>query len=504
MPELNPNLSQVEAGGAVGGVSPNLEAIGALGRGVERFGQDLSQTGEVIHKKVAQEEVSNVYADMATAREKWTDNLQEAARTGQLDTEDFKQKLQDDIQPMGDNLSTSEGRNFFTRQQARLQGYMLQKATHVKASITANQTVDDVTTAVNTMSNTALKDPLQFPDLIDKNEEAIQSFVDSGSLPAVQADKFRREMNAKIADGAAKGWAQMDPGKDASGKPNPNFLTQMLAHRDANGQGPFDQYLDADHISQLQNYAKAQDSARHTAEEQSIRLTNEAETKRQNAVLTQVVPQIFDNTFKATDIPKLNLPLPKAMEVLGAMNRVANEENPKRDPRLMNQLAQDINTGKINDEGQLLPHVGNGLDPAGYKTLRSMLADTPEGEANKTNRSMLLKVAESRLVKGNAAMGMKDPDGEQNLFNFTVALQQQEAQLRQSGKSPMDLYNPNAKSYFGNQLGKYELTPAQLMEKMAGGNTQDNVTVKDKDGKMFTMPRANLEKAKAKGYEEAK
>ena len=110
MPELNAELPQVEAQGGIGAVSPNLEAVSApLEEGVEKLGGQMEQTSDVFYRRQSQQEVSQVYADMAQARETWNDNLQDAARTRDIDPDEFKQKMSDAIQPIGDNLSTAAG-----------------------------------------------------------------------------------------------------------------------------------------------------------------------------------------------------------------------------------------------------------------------------------------------------------------------------------------------------------------------------------------------------------
>jgi hypothetical protein len=217
--------------------------------------------------------------------------------------------------------------------------------------------------------------------------------------------------------------------------------------------------------------------------------------------LAKAVPGIFDGSFHASQIPGLNLPFHASMELAGAIHRMSTE-NSINNATVVNQLTRQIGSRTINDEAQLLPHLGVDVDAEHYKMLRGLMAETPGGEADKTNRAMMLKVAEQRLVKGDPMMGIKDPDGEENLMRFTQALQTQEAELRSKGQPISDLYKTDSKDYFLKQLPKYQLTQEQVLEKMAGGNTGDTMRVKNKKtGEIGSLPRANFNKDK---YEEIK
>lgn len=481
MPELNPGLPQVEAQGGIGAVSPNLEAVSEAGRGVERFGNDLAQTGEVFERRNQQSEVSSGYSGVAGLREQGLDDLQESARTGELDVDEYKQQLSDKFGKLEDSLGlqTQVGQNYFNRQQARAQGYLLQKAVHLKAQLTANQTVGDIQDAVTSMSNVAMKDPAQFTDLIDSNEDTIQAHVDTGALPANMADKFRKEMNAKIADGAAKGWAQMDPGKDADGKPNPNLLTQMLAHRDENGKGPFDDYLDADHISTLENYARTQDSWREIAGKQKTKAEDDAYNTTATAYMDSIANRVLKGSYSMRELENSPLNYQDKMHVASQLDTWANKEA-KVDSRAANQLTRDIYDHKITNMDQLFERAKEqNLPYPVVERARSLINMTPEGQRLNYDRKRIFDMMQSAGggIVFKDATGQDSPVGQANAKNAHDAVLDLEQQYHQQGRPLNELYdlkNPDLQNVFQ----KFGATRQQMNGASARQSVNDALGIK--------------------------
>jgi len=384
---------------------------------------------------------------------------------------------------------------------------MMLKASHTSGQIAYNQTIDSLKQATDSMSNTAMMDPNQFGDIVDKVQEMAGTYVNNGQLTQKQAEQFKIETLKKVADGAARGLAQQDPGTNPDGTPATNHLITTLKKLNQSlkdgkdDPSNFYKYLDSKEVSQLENYAREQDVITKAGKEQNIRMQNLAEEQRTKAIMAKAVPGIFDGSFRADQIPGLKLPFTASMELAGAIHRMSTQEGSVNNATVFNNLTRQIGNRTLRDESQILPHLGVDIDPEHYKSLRALFLETPGGENDKTNRNMMLKAAEAKLVKGDPMMGIKDPDGQENLMRFTQALQTEEARMHQEGKPISDLYKVDSKDYFMRQISKYEQTPEQILGKMAGGTTKDMVRVKRKsDGSIGTVPR-DYDKGK---YEEIK
>ena len=475
MPELNPYNQQVETQGAVGAVTPNLEAVSAVGRGFERLGSDVSDLGQTFYNKNKNTEMTNGFAAIQDMREQETDNLQEALRTGQLDTEQYKQQLQDkmDQATSQQDFSTVEGRNYFERQKARLQGYLLTKAGHISSQIEANNTVDGLTDIGNSMSNTALKDPAQFPDLMDQLQETAQAYTDGGSLPSSMKDKFIREMGAKIADGAAKGLAQMDPGKDASGKPNPNFLTQMLSHPDQ----PFQQYLNADRITELENYAKVQDKGRVADDLRTARLEKDNKEKAAEAWETSNLPLLENHTLSAKAVidARDTLGFNKAEHLLQTIREQSRQPTPDNEANYIRMqqgiTAEEGAPNKVYSTDQI-------WKMAAQKQLSVKDANALTTEFNKSKYAQDMKSEKQNFYKAaEEAVRYRDitsplvpqpyaPGGNTSYAALLRESHQMEANVPQ-GQNPRALYDPNNKDGIYSLIDKYRATPQKVQKDTA-------------------------------------
>lgn len=446
MAELNSDLPQVAAQGAVGGVSPNIEAITAAGRGLESAGQNISEGGSYLYRKSAQEEQANVYADMAAAREKYTENLNNALLTGNLDTEQFSQDLKDNTDKIGEGLSTAEGRNFFQRQQARLTGAMLLKASHISGQISANDTVDKFNQGIDSDTNTAAKDPTQFPDIIDKNEELISGL---SNLSPQQAEKLRLQMHEKIAAGAARGLAEQDPGKKADGTPNENRLLATLKGldpEDKDDPSNLYRYLNADQISNLEGYAKRMDTARGVQEEQVLANQEKLQRLKGQVWLTQNKQAILTGAMDPKAIiSNPNLTIQEA-EMATKMVREHNKWSEERDPGYINSVENKIINGQINSRDQLTKEYNANPIKMGsaYWELANKIDKTPDGHIVTNNIKQLYDMGNRELEGSGPTF---TAEGAKRNYNFRQELNAAASNYVQSGQGSLrDFYsNTNAK-----------------------------------------------------------
>jgi hypothetical protein len=459
MAEINSDLPQVGTQGAVGGISPNLEAVTALGRGMESAGEKVSEAGSLLYRKSEQEETANIYSDMAAAREKYTENLNNAMATGNLDVEQFKQQLQQDTDKIGENLSTTGSRNFFERQQSRLTGAMLLKASHVSGQISYNNTVTAFNSGVDADSNVAMMDPNQFPDLVDKNEE----FIQNANISPAQAERLRLDMHKKIADGAARGLAQMDPGKNPDGTPKENMLLSTLKGldpADKNDRSNLYRYLDADQISNLQGYAKNMDHARALQEDQVLSNQEKLLRAKGQVYLDQNSRAIVSGQMDPKNlINNPNLTLEQKNMGLDMIAKYS-KKSVQSDPAYVNHVEDQILNGQINSRDDVVAayNASNGkMSGEDAFRLFKRIDETPDGQVIKSNLKSIYSQANQELRF--KAMG----------GGYTVAGDTANANFRQELQTTAQLYVQNGKGtlrdFYSNQNPKDPDSPIAILNK---------------------------------------
>ena len=471
MADFNPGLPQQEAQGGVGALSPNIDAVTQPGRAMEHVGQAIEQTTDYLHRRNAQEEVSNVYSDIADSRARWTDEVNQGLASGNFDIDKFKEGYQQDVGTIGDNLQTPEGKNFFNRQQARLQGTLMQRAAHVQAAIKGKEAVEDFQDGVTQDSNTAESNPEQFPDLIDGSEEALQAKMGTGAVAAVDAPKMRKFAQSKIAEGAARGWAKMDPGVGPDGKPNQNLLLQLMASKDADGNStnPFNDYLDSGKQEELTKLAHTQDEGRFAEKERPIRLQKQNFEDQASKWELQNLPALSNNSLSAKQVLDARdvLGPAKTLEYLRLIKQNAKqptETNDRTYVRLATGIqAQEDDPSHVPSTSPIWQEVKNG-------NLSVAHANQLTQEFNRTKYAQDMNVEKGNAYKAaGEAIRFKamTPDGstqyadvgESNYAAFLQNAHRLESASEKSGGNMKSLYDPLNKDGVYQLANKYRIQP---------------------------------------------
>lgn len=447
--------TQVQASGRGLPMTANPQRAGGEARALQGLVASAFDAEDKIYQRNAQNEVSELNAQFADARAEWTQRVADDVQKGEIDTQKIDQDYGDAVNKMNENISTHEGRQFFDRQSSRLRGYVLSSAARGQAAVAGQRAENDWRIALNGNGNALQTDPTGFKDIYDASLEAIDAQVQTGAMPAKIADKFKIETGTELAKAAVRGYANM----------NPDVAEKRL------NSGEFDQYLTPDTKAQMQGYIHAQKAA----EEIDLRRRQVADEKfkklRSEAWQQESLGKLSEGSLPTKDI--LSSPM-SADEKIHWMKLAdeATKQHTQSDPRVFNELTRrvllpDDDPQHISDITGLAPYVGKGVDIDDVTKINGFIQKLPEGMNLKDNRKRLVDFATSKLTKVDDTTGMKDPDGEMNMASFVVALQEKEAQMRKDGKPVTDLYNPNSKDYFGNEVGNYQLTPMQIMQKRA-------------------------------------
>lgn len=473
MPQIQEYTPQVEAQGPVGGTSPNLELAGSVGRSISNLGGAIEQGGDAIHRRQAQEETADIYATFADQRAAWTDKIQQQTQNGTLDIEKFKDEFDQQTEPLADNLSTSEGRNYFERQQARLKGHLLQMAVAGKAQIASNEAKGKWKQAMDSSSSALMSDPSSFQDTYEQGLEAVDQLIETGGLPEKMRSQAVNQMGAEYSKSAIRGWAELDP----------DHAKKML------DGGAFDQFLSGDQKHQMYAEVSHYANAKDVEDRRTVKAVEDAKKKNQEAWGASALPQLANNTLSSKDVLKAvqtgTIDWEHGERWLNMIDQ-GTKKDQRTDPRLKNQLIQRIvdpnNANPIQDMNGLMPYVGKGISISDFNQMNSLFNKTPEGQAAQQGERALFQAARSTIRFKNPMTNQYDVMGEQKLAQFMNDYVEAKKTISNSKSGTVgDLVNPNSPLYFGKNLDQYQ-TP--LQEQMTHVS-------QDRTNKALGLPRSN-------------
>lgn len=142
----------------------------------------------------------------------------------------------------------------------------------------------------------------------------------------------------------------------------------------------------------------------------------------------------------------------------------------RSDPKVMEDLYHRMflpwgDPNKITSESQFTQYFAKGMNVAGRNFLVGVLKDqqTDAGQRLSDLRNSTLNGLKAQIVKPQLG-GLLDPKATEMYNNFVQDTHIREAQLKQQGKDPSLLYDPNSPDYIGKSIGKYQRSPQQVMQ----------------------------------------
>lgn len=464
MAQIEDYTQQTETPGPVGGVSPDIQQAGAVGRGIERLGSDIGQGLNFIRERTAQQETADVYADFADQRAVQTAKLQQQTNDGTLDVDQFMQEYDDQTATSGQNLTTTQGRNFFERQQARLKGHLLQTAMAGKAQIAARESQGQWQDAVNKNSSVLMQDPGSFDNVHDQGLEAIDTMIQSGGLPEKMRTKAVEQMQSQYAEAAMYGYAEKYPADKAKA---------ML-------QDGLGQYLTVDQKEKVIGKIDYFQRSRDTEDERAYRAVELKRKATSDKFGADNINSLENGTLSQDSINQAakngTISWEQADRFTEINRRQATRET-KPDPRtqfdmfrrIYNQDAPDA----IKSQDEIFQSIAQGkISPKDAKTYISAFGETDQGKQADFGSKSILRAAGTIRAK-DALTGQIDPKNEQAASQFMFDYYAARKKAKAGGGDPDDLANPNSKSYFATpeNVSKYRTSWQDQLKDQSGDRT---------------------------------
>lgn len=469
MPQIQEYQQQVAGQEPVGGTSPNIELAGAAGKGLEQVGQAVSEGTDLIERRAAQQETANVYADFADKREQWTTKLNQQIQDGTLDVEKFSEDYDNDTSKLGDNLSTSQAKNFFERSNSRVRSHLLQLATAGKAQIASNEAKGQWVEAMNVNSSTIEADPTQFGDIHDHGVEAVDELIKSGGLPEKYRDKALEQMGVQFSHAALRGLADQ----------NPDHAREMLKG------GAFDQYLNSDQKHQALGEINRVENAKEIDKKRTDKAVQDAKDAAADKWMNDNYAGIQSGSVSTKSVLQAQRSGVIDWQQAEQMNHLIDQSakaDVKTNPRVKNELIQRIvdpdNTSPIDDPQDLMPYVGKGLSIADFNQMNALLNKTPEQKAIHAGEKSLFDSAKKTIRFKDDLNGGYGALGEKNLARFGADYSLAKQKIKDAGGNVGDLVDPNSPLYFGNKLRQYQTPMADRYTHIAQDRTDKGLGLK--------------------------
>ena len=192
----------------------------SFGAGVGRALGGIAETGmkfaEQQYQQQAQEDVTNVYKDMADARTTFTKNLEDMANSAQPGDQTIVPRMVEGLQQQFDQLSqtysTRQGQQEFKRLAADISSSMTIRALEVQKQLAAAGAVNDHNQELDKFGETLIKDPTQLDAIIDQFKSKINN-PDTiyGRIPQTKRDEMIRDGERDLRLAAVMGQVQKTP-----------------------------------------------------------------------------------------------------------------------------------------------------------------------------------------------------------------------------------------------------------------------------------------------------
>jgi hypothetical protein len=460
MPQIKEYNQRVEAAGPVQTRRMNGEDFGASTfEALSKVGQSVVGVGDMMAKKQEQDEINDAAVRIAQTHADYTNTLNEQLKNGSIDSQEFMKKYDEHMGEISGNYTTTAGRQFFDKANAQLRSNFLITAVHGQSEVAGDKALVSYTDMQKNLSSGIMNDPSSFEHASAINQAYLDTQVSSGKMDAGVAGKLKSQGDTELAKSAIRGWAQLDPDE----------AKKQL------DSGKWDTHIDGDVKKQLYGEVTIAANAKRIEQERLKTEAEKAKTEGQKITQNDFLSRMEANQLTAKDILNSNLdPVGSGSkkEFLN-MLQTNQKEGLKTDPAVYNSLFQKIHLpdgdpNKITDENDLNQYFGKGVNMEALNQLRGEFQGkhTMQGEIETTMEKQLMKTAEAKLTKSNPMLGIKDPDGEENLARFTMYYQQKKQEFRKAGKSISGLLNPDSPDYIGKDLTTFVKTPQEIMQTM--------------------------------------
>lgn len=466
MPQIKPYQIQTQVANVPDVPVASAAQFGSSGEGMKSLADAGFQLAGIIQKRQEQSEVSDIHVALSKTQADWTNQFHTQLQDGSLNTEQFTKDFNEYIDKQGENVSTRAGKMYFQQASAQLKGHFLEQAAMGQAELAGAKAKDNYMQSLGNGSSTLLNDPSSFEMTNQMQNQGVDNLVSTGGLPAKAAAELKLHSTTELAKSAVRGWIKL----------NPDDAKEQL------DSGKWDKYVDGDLKHQLLGEADQATRARTVEDERLKRQQKEIIDAQQTETQNGFLKKMSEDGLSTKEILESNLDpfgsgsKEQFIKLLQEHDRVKSEKI-KTDPGVYIDLwdkvhLPDGDPNKINNENDLNKYMGRGLTVQDINTLRGEIQGkkTIAGQDEAELKKGLTDIAKGKLTKSNPLTGMKDPLGDTQYQKFLNGFLTDYQKLKQEGKSPQQLLNPESPDYLGKNIDRYVRTQQQQVQDLVKSN----------------------------------
>lgn len=470
MPTIKEYGQEVQAANPALDISARpIQEAGQLGRAVQRFGAVVSDVGEAVYKRQAQEEQDNAQVDAAANRAEMSADIDSQIKSGNVSVEGTLERYSQKVDTQSDNYQTRAGRRMFNRQAEINRAMIFRTASDAQSHLAGENAKLAQQDILRHDTLTVENNPTAYAEVVHARIDAIDQQVLDGNLNSTTATQLKTLHGKELAQAAVRGWA-----KNIEDNGNgPEIADAMLnGTKENDHKGAFDEVLDSDSKSQLNHMINAYKSAREVDANRVDRLEKKAQEKKADAWRVANFGRLENNELTAKEVViavQNKILSPQEGEHQLSMIDRNVKQSSKTDHALLNDLTSRIylspdDPNKIDSVRQIDEWAAKGLlTITDRNRLAKAIDTTDEGKNLKSNKKVLIDYMKSQLVKTDKSLGIQDPEGEKNFASAFQNLQALEDQYRQENKPVSSLYDPLSKDSFYNRALAFKKSPREII-----------------------------------------
>jgi hypothetical protein len=459
------------------------------GESKTRMGQELGSAvraaGDVAVQYAEHQEISHGAANFAKLTDNLTQNWNDRAKNADPNDPTVAAKFREDVlepalEQYRQGFLTEGGQKFAETRIDALRNHLFEKTAADMSSLAKDAVAVNMRQTVNSLSNTAMKDPSAVSFLLKQADDLVSSKVESSpNIKGTDASKAKLELTQKSKEAIVK--------------------SAVIGAIDKTGQIPkwayedrFSAYIDGAEVKQFEKYAQAQQRANALTQRQLQQFDKQDTADKAHKALSDNFTNsvTFDNNGKATikpdfykNIMEIERGYPgAATERSKAMiNWGQSEQREKRETIITNPAVKAelfdgfYRTDNPTDDVKILSAASRGdLDP--HDT--SILLQLGKALEEKPLKGPIFQgaMAAAKAEFGDSELGLT------RYAAFQQAFLPEYLRLDKTGQLPANALNPNdPKSLISQTMEQFKLDPQQkmmghIMKRIgAGGDISDNL-----------------------------
>lgn len=462
-----PQASGQQAAAAAGAASSIREgeqsAIGSITRGIGQVGQAVEQ-----HNAMA--ETSKLAADIAAIQAQltvdWNDTVQTADPNDHELAERFRtERVEPALAAIGENISTTQGRDLYDRSVAGIRAHMLTTTAADQSTLAGKAAIVNASTVLNQTSSAAYADPAGIHNYMALLDTTLSGMTGLNGMSTTERAAFRAKAQEQIALAAVQGAAER----------NPQATRERLA------AGDYSQWLDGPTTARMQNFADTVERgqiAQVKADQAEALRANKANAERVANEITAAtimpdgtmhMPQdYFAQVQKLAMMPDVDPSLPRAM--ISAGRALAKQDVATSDPDTYLDFLDRAGRGQLTMQ-EIFQARGEGrLTNKDYSFMlrwQKELASNPERREQQRNLNQFFSGMKAFITKSN--MLVADAEGNQRYSEYVRAMSPRYWAGVSAGQKPEDLFKQ-----FQADIRRYQIPMSVSTERLTSGIERPN------------------------------